>query len=87
MGCRNDWTNLLADALHLLSLAYAGEGDWWNGVKSASLSFMILPSYKAPAYYLSVAMADPPRGMHKMMEHSAFWRSMYDKATNRNNFV
>ena len=82
MTCRNDWTNLLADAFHLLSLAYAGENDWWNGVKNASLAFMILPSYKAPAYYLSIAMADPPRGMHKMMEHSAFWRSLYDKANN-----
>ena len=82
MSCRKDWTNLLADAFHLLSLAHAGEGDWWNGVKNASLAFMILPSYKAPAYYLSIAMADPPKGIHKMNEHAAFWKSIYNRANN-----
>lgn len=82
MSYGKDWTNLLADAMHLLALAYAGEGDWWNGVLSAMKAFLILPSYKAPAYYLSIAMADPPRGMHKMMEHSAFWGAMYERANN-----
>lgn len=82
MNYRKDWTNLLADAMHLLSLAYAGEGDWWNGVLSAVKSFMILPSYKAPIYYLSVAMGDPPKGMHQMMAHSQFWRQLYEKANN-----
>lgn len=77
-----DWTNLLADGYHLLSLAYAGEGDWWGGVNAALKSFMILPTYKAPLYYLSIAMNDPPKGMHKMPEHARFWRYLYDRATN-----
>lgn len=79
---KKDWTNLYADGLNLLSLAYAGEREWHKGVMAALKAFMILPSFKAPIYYLSVAMGDPPKDMHKMPEHSAFWRALYEKANN-----
>ena len=79
-----DWTNIYADAMYLLGLAYMGEGRWHDGVMAALKSFMILPSYKAPLYFLSVAMSDTPKTMHRMMEHSKFWKTLSERATNAN---
>jgi len=81
---RKDWTNEYADALFLLALAYADKKDWFNSVQSALKSYFVLPSYKAPAHFLSVAMADTPEGMHNMPAHADHWKRLTNMATNAN---
>lgn len=77
-----DWTNEYADALFLLALAYADRKDWFNAVEYALKSYFILPSYKAPAHFLSVALGDTPQGMHNMPAHSDHWKRLAAMATN-----
>ena len=77
-----DWTNIYADSLYLLALGYAGEGEWHKAIMAAMKSVLILPSYKAPSYFLSVAMDDPPKNMHRMPDHATFWRILSARANN-----
>jgi glycosyltransferase involved in cell wall biosynthesis len=83
-----DWTNEFADAQYCLALAYIEkaviEKDaryWYDAVDSAMRSFVVLPSYKAPAQFLSAAMNDLP-GKKKYPAASAFWSDIARKATN-----
>lgn len=82
------WTNELADGLYCLSLAYfekvitTKDLSWWyKGVIAAMKSFMILPSYKAPAQLLSDAMMRFPTG-DKYPAASQFWGMIANQANN-----
>lgn len=81
---RRDWTNEYADALFLLALCYADKKDWFNAVEKALKSYLILPSYKAPAHFISVALMDMPDGMHNMPAYSEHWKQLAKMATNAN---
>ena len=76
-----DWTNELADALYCLALAYIEKNRWHDAVVAALKSFMVLPSYKAPAEFLSVSMMSMPRG-NKYPAASDYWKKVADKCTN-----
>ena len=84
LACSVDWTNEYADAMYLLALGYTEQREWIKSVRAASWAFIILPSYKAISYFLSVAMNDPPIGMHKMPAHAALWKELSNRATNEN---
>ena len=82
------WTNELADGLYCLSLAYfekvltTRDTNWWfKGVVAAMKSFMVLPSYKAPAQLLSEAMLRFPSG-DKYPAASQFWKQVANLASN-----
>ena len=82
------WTNELADGLYCLALAYfekvitTKDVNWWyKGVVTAMKSFMVLPSYKAPAKLLSDAMMRFPTG-DKYPAASQFWSMVSEKANN-----
>jgi glycosyltransferase involved in cell wall biosynthesis len=83
-----DWTNELADALYCLSLAYfekvteTKDVRWWyKGIVAAMKSFMVLPSYAAPAKLLSDAMMSLP-GHNKYPAASKFWAFVASKCSN-----
>jgi glycosyltransferase involved in cell wall biosynthesis len=83
-----DWTNEYADALFCLALAYVEKGTllkdskyWYMSVSTALRSFMILPSYKAPAEFLSAAMMGMPRG-NKYPAAAQFWDNIAKHCTN-----
>lgn len=83
-----DWTNELADALYLLSLAYFEKmtvtkdiAYWYKGIIAVLKSFMILPSYAAPAKLLSDAMMELPRG-NKYIAASQFWGAVAKQCNN-----
>jgi glycosyltransferase involved in cell wall biosynthesis len=84
-----DWTNEYADALYCLSLAYLEKGTisgdstyWYKAIMASLKSFMILPSYKAPAEVLSAAMMTMPRG-NKYPAASQFWADVAKRCTNQ----
>jgi glycosyltransferase involved in cell wall biosynthesis len=83
-----DWTNELADALYCLALAYVEMAHlqqnyswWYKGVTAAVKSFMVLPSYKAPAQFMAAAMLEMPRGQKYHAAHE-FWKFVASKCNN-----
>ena len=79
-----DWTNEYADAMYLLGLGYYEQRQWHKGIMAHLKCFLILPSYKMASYSISVALSDPPIGMHKLPAHSAYWKDVSERATNAN---
>jgi glycosyltransferase involved in cell wall biosynthesis len=87
-----DWTNELADALYLLSLAYfekvlvTKDVTWWHkGIVAALKSFAVLPSYQAPAKLLSDAMMQIPgtKGIVQYKAAHEFWKFVASKCSNQ----
>lgn len=90
-GFKLDWTNELADALYLLALAYfekviiTKDVSWWHkGIVTTLKSFLILPSYSAPAKLLSDAMLQIPgtKGIVKYQAAHDFWEFVASKCSN-----
>ena len=87
-----DWTNELADALYLLSLAYfekvivTKDVTWWyKGIVAALKSFAVLPSYQAPAKLLCDAMLQIPgtKGIVRYKAAHEFWKFVASKCSNQ----
>jgi len=76
-----DWTNELADALYCLGLAYIEKKRWHDAVLANMKSFLVLPTYKAPARFLQVAFTDMPGG-NKYPAASMFWGAVAKQANN-----
>lgn len=76
-----DWTNELADALYCLGLAYIEKKRWHDAVLANMKSFLVLPTYKAPARFLEVAFKDMPGG-NKYPAASIFWGTVAKMASN-----
>ncbi len=86
-----DWTNEFADSMYLLALAYfekvitTKDVRWWHkGITAALKSFLVLPSYSAPAKLLSDAMLQIPgtKGMVKYQAAHDFWEFVASKCSN-----
>ena len=87
IGFYQDWTNELADALYLLSLAYfekliiTKDPTWYyKAIVAALKAFAVLPSYKAVSKLLGDAMMEFPN-KQKYPAASMFWKLVSSKAS------